>query len=262
MPLSATDNGDGTATLQVDTELTATIDPAGLATSAKQDTGNSSLSSINAKLPTLVGGKIPVDASVSIDSIDIGDVDIKEFPSGNLGQQLKTASLSVAPATDISDATYIGDIKFAESLPSGTALLGKVGIDQVTANANEVVVKSQTAPTTLPLPTGAATSANQADGNAALTAIEGETSLRDVGSPQRISQNSTNQSVPVPATAKAFFVVSEGGTSRFEIDGAASVTSTLVCFENGFLSYPITGGSQTLNTYGASPSIANVRFLA
>jgi len=40
------------------------------------------------------------------------------------------------------DGTYIGDIKFGESLPSGTALMGKVGIDQVTANANEVVVKS------------------------------------------------------------------------------------------------------------------------
>lgn len=145
MPLSATDNGDGTAKLQVDTELTATIDPTGLATSEKQDTGNSSLSSIDGKLPTLVGGKIPVDASVSIDSIDIGNVDISEFPAGNLGQQLKAASLSVAPATDITDATYIGDIKFGESLPSGTALVGKVSIDQVTANANEVVIKSITA---------------------------------------------------------------------------------------------------------------------
>jgi hypothetical protein len=43
------------------------------------------------------------------------------------------------------DGTYIGDIKFGESLPSGTALMGKVGIDQVTANANEVVLKAGTA---------------------------------------------------------------------------------------------------------------------
>lgn len=88
---------------------------------------------------------LKIDASVIVDSIDIGDVDIKEFPSGNLGQQAKAASLSVAPATDITDTTYIGDIKFGESLPSGSALLGKVSIDQVTANANEVVVKSITA---------------------------------------------------------------------------------------------------------------------
>ena len=86
-----------------------------------------------------------VDTSVSIDSVDISDVDITEFPAGNLGQQLKAASLSVAPATDITDATYIGDIKFGESLPAGSAIVGKVGIDQVTANANGVVVKSITA---------------------------------------------------------------------------------------------------------------------
>lgn len=171
LPLSATDNGDGTATLKVDTELTATIDPTGLATSAKQDTGNSSLSSIDGKLPTLVGGKIPVDASVSIDSIDIGDVDIKEFPAGNLGQQAKAASLSVAPATDITDATYIGDIKFGESLPSGTALLGKVSIDQVTANANEIVVKSITAG---PLPDTSASDLSHihSDADSIKTAVE------------------------------------------------------------------------------------------
>ena len=42
------------------------------------------------------------------------------------------------------DGTYIGDIKFGEALPAGTALIGKVGIDQATANANEVVVKTGT----------------------------------------------------------------------------------------------------------------------
>lgn len=160
--LECTDEG----LLKVDTELTATIDPTGLATEATAadvktavealavatpDTAagdladiNTATASIDGKLPALVGGKIPVDASVSIDSIDIGDVDIKEFPAGNLGQQLKAASLSVAPATDIIDATYIGDVKFGEELPAGTQLVGKVGIDQSTANANEVVVKSQT----------------------------------------------------------------------------------------------------------------------
>lgn len=155
----------------MDTELTATIDPTGLATSVKQDTGNSSLSSIDGKLPTLVGGKIPVDASVSIDSVDIGDVDIKEFPAGNLGQQAKAASLSVAPATDITDATYIGDIKFGESLPSGTALLGKVSIDQVTANANEIVVKSITAG---PLPDTSASDLSHihSDADSIKTAVE------------------------------------------------------------------------------------------
>ena len=101
---------------------------------------NSASASIDGKLPALVDGKIPVDASVSIDSIDIGgDVDIKEFPAGNLGQQLKAASLSVAPATDIADATYIGDVKFGEELPAGTQIIGKVGIDQTTPGTTNLV---------------------------------------------------------------------------------------------------------------------------
>ena len=128
-------NDDGELIVNADSSAL----PTGAATSAKQDTGNTSLSSIDGKLPALVGGKIPVDASVSIDSIDIGDVDIKEFPAGNLGQQLKAASLSVAPASDIADATYIGDVKFGEELPAGTQLVGKVGIDQTTPGATNLV---------------------------------------------------------------------------------------------------------------------------
>lgn len=37
-------------------------------------------------------------------------------------------SFSVTPASDIPDETYIGDIKFGESLPSGTNIIGNVGI--------------------------------------------------------------------------------------------------------------------------------------
>jgi hypothetical protein len=128
-------NDDGELIVNADSSAL----PMGAATSAKQDTGNTSLSSIDGKLPVLVDGKIPVDASVSIDSVDIGDVDIKEFPAGNLGQQLKAASLSVAPATDITDATYIGDVRFGEELPAGTQLLGKVGIDQTTPGTTNLV---------------------------------------------------------------------------------------------------------------------------
>jgi hypothetical protein len=58
---------------------------------------------------------------------NIGDVDIISLPSGNLGAQAKAASLCVNPASDISDATYIGDIKFGEALPAGTANIGLVG---------------------------------------------------------------------------------------------------------------------------------------
>ena len=98
------------------------------------------------------------------------------------------------------------------------------------------------------LPTGAATSANQGDG------------YRDIGSPIRITHNSTSQSVTVPATAKAFVCMAEGGATRCEIGGAASATSTIYVSEEGSVSYPITGGSQTLYAYGTT-GYGNFRFL-
>lgn len=58
--------------------------------------------------------------------VDIGDVDVTSFPPGNLGQQAIAASLSITPASNIPDTTYIGDIKFGESLPAGTNAIGKL----------------------------------------------------------------------------------------------------------------------------------------
>jgi hypothetical protein len=93
---------------------------------------------------------VQINAAIPAGDNNIGNVDIVTLPSGNLGQQAKAASLSVAPATDITDATYIGDIKFGESLPAGSnnigdidvaslpaliagsAIIGQVGIDQTT----------------------------------------------------------------------------------------------------------------------------------
>jgi hypothetical protein len=57
---------------------------------------------------------------------NIGNVDIVSLPSGNLGQQAMAASLSVVPASNITDATYIGDIKFGEALPEGSNAIGKL----------------------------------------------------------------------------------------------------------------------------------------
>jgi hypothetical protein len=60
--------------------------------------------------------------------VDIGDVDVLSLPSGNLGQQAMAASLSTVPASNITDATYIGDIKFGEALPTGANTIGVVSL--------------------------------------------------------------------------------------------------------------------------------------
>ena len=66
-------------------------------------------------------------------------VDVVTLPAANLGQRAMAASLSIVPASDIADATYIGDVKFGEELPAGTQLVGKVGIDQTTPGTTNAV---------------------------------------------------------------------------------------------------------------------------
>ncbi len=65
-------------------------------------------------------------ATIAAGNNNIGNVDIVTFPAAQLGMQAMAASLSVTPANNISDATYIGDIKFGESIPAGTNAIGKL----------------------------------------------------------------------------------------------------------------------------------------
>lgn len=76
--------------------------------------------------------------SIAAGDNNIGNVDLVSLPVGNLGQQLSVASLSVTPATDIADATYVGDIKFGESLPAGTNNIGDVDIASIAAGDNNI----------------------------------------------------------------------------------------------------------------------------
>ena len=77
-PIKGTDNGDGTASLLVTSSMAELPDTA----SGDLAAINSASASIDGKLPALVDGKIPVDVLVSIDSVDIGDVDIKDPQAG------------------------------------------------------------------------------------------------------------------------------------------------------------------------------------
>lgn len=69
LPCVATDNGDGTCVLKIDTELTANIDPTGLATSANQSSILASLDALDTLLRTT--GIVILPLSHTIDSIDV-----------------------------------------------------------------------------------------------------------------------------------------------------------------------------------------------
>jgi len=100
---------------------------------------------VSAAAPLPVGFNTVKDGSGTlltplVDSDGHTQIDVLALPAGNLGMRAMAASLSVVPANDITDGTYIGDIKFGEAMPAGTALIGKVGIDQTTPGTTNAVV--------------------------------------------------------------------------------------------------------------------------
>lgn len=108
-------------------------------------------------------------------------------------------------------------------------------------------------------PTGLATSEKQDTGNAALTSIEGEMSLSDLGSPVKIDNDETSKAVTIPTGTKAIFVASVGGVSHLGVDADATATSSPIIFQNGYLTYPIAG--KTLACYGTSGVSTHFNFL-
>jgi len=92
---------------------------------------------------------IQVDGSHTqgqVQFIKLVDGTLNGTGSIRVNQAAKANALTVAPASDISDATYIGDIKFGESLPAGTNAIGKlaansgVDIGDVTLTAGTAAI--------------------------------------------------------------------------------------------------------------------------
>lgn len=109
--------------------------PSGAATSALQTTGNTSLSSIDTKTPAL-------------------------------GQALMAASQPVVIASNQSAISVTGPLTDAQLRATAVPVSGPLTDTQLRATAVPVSAAS------LPLPTGAATAANQATGNASLASID------------------------------------------------------------------------------------------
>ncbi len=110
--------------------------PTGAATSANQTTANTSLSNIDGKLPALSNGKIPVEV-------------------GSLNVSVSNASLEIA--NDVGNPVPISD--------SG----GSITVDGTFWQATQPISAAN-----LPLPSGAATSANQSTTNTFLSSIDGK----------------------------------------------------------------------------------------
>ncbi len=90
---------------------------------------------IDQSVPGVTNG-VQVVAALPAGTNNIGDVDVLSLPAAVI------AGMATLPA----GVNNIGDVDVA-SIATGTNIIGRVGIDQATANANEVVVKSGTVTT-------------------------------------------------------------------------------------------------------------------
>jgi hypothetical protein len=114
--------------------------PAGAATSANQTTANSSLSSIDGKLPSPVSGKVPVDGSSVTQPVSAASLPLPAGAATSANQTTANSSLSSIDG----------------KLPSPVS--GRVPVDGSS-------VTQPVSAASLPLPAGAATSANQTSGD-------------------------------------------------------------------------------------------------
>ena len=182
------------------------------------------------------GNEMQVDvvAALPLGDNNIGNIDIITLPSGNLGQQLSASSLSVTPATNIADATYIGDIKFGESVPAGSAIIGQVGIDQTTdGTTNKVQSRNATHDNfnvNANIQVGDTDVANGnpvpiSDAGSSLT-IDGSVGLTDGAETMMIDNGATYDGVLVRLT-DGTNVSSLSGTGDLEVSGDAGAALAL-----------------------------------
>lgn len=183
--------------------------PAGASTSALQTTGNSYLSSIDSKVPPL-------------------------------GQALAAASVPVVlTAAQLATLTPLSTIAATQSgtwnvgLNAGANTIGKVDQGTGGASAWKVDGSAVTQPVSaasLPLPTGAATSANQVTANSSLSSIDSKlTSPITVTGPLTDTQLRASAvpisaaSLPLPTGAATSTKQSDGSQKTQVVDGSGTV---------------------------------------
>ena len=194
--------------LQVIYEVQSQVLPTGAATEAKQDVGNSSLSSIDTKLPAQVGGKVPVDTGL-VQSLT--DAQLRATPVPVSGTVTANTGLS-QPLTDAQLRASSVPVSAASlPLPSGAATeakqdVGNTSLSSIDTKTPALVSGKVPVETGLsqpltdselranPVPvsvSGIATAANQTTGNSLLSSIDGKTPTLD-NSKQPVIPSMTN----------------------------------------------------------------------
>lgn len=180
--------------------------PTGAATAANQTTANASLSSIDSKTPALVSGRQPVDGSGVTQPISAASLPL---PTGAATE----ATLSTRAAEHVTAGS-----PHAARLTDGTSFY-------------KATTPSDTQPvsaTSLPLPTGAATSALQTTGNSSLSSIDTKTPTLIAGSqPVTIRDAAGDSCMDEVNNAARVNVVAGGGFQYTEGTAETGASGTI-----------------------------------
>ena len=115
---------------------TFTVDPAGLATEAKQTTGNASLTSIDGKITVCNTGAVTISAALPAGTSNIGLVSAVQSGTWNLTNISGTVSLPTGAATETTLSTLngkvtacnTGAVTISAALPAGANNIGDVDV--------------------------------------------------------------------------------------------------------------------------------------
>jgi hypothetical protein len=122
--------------------------PTGASTAARQDTGNSSLSSIDTKTPSLVSGRVPVDGSAVTQPISAASLPLPTGASTLVEQQTQSTRLGslteTAPANDTDSSGLNGRLqRIAQRI---TTLISTVSTEVTLAALNAKIFSTTSAP--------------------------------------------------------------------------------------------------------------------
>lgn len=177
------------------TQVTGTVPlPTGAATGSKQDTGNTSLSSIDGKTPALVSGRVPIDGSgvtqpvsgtVSVSGtvpvsgpLTDGQLRASAVPVSASSLPLPSGAATSAKQPALGTAgTASSDVLTVQGIASMTALKvdGSATTQPVsgTITANAGTGTFAVSAASLPLPSDAATATKQSDGSQKSQIVDG-----------------------------------------------------------------------------------------
>jgi hypothetical protein len=202
--------------------------PSGAATSAKQDTANASLASIDGK--TLVAGQalmaasMPVTIASNQSALDVNVASIALPTGASTSANQATEIASLASIDGKITAVNTGAVVVSSSaLPTGAATavrqdtgntsLGSIDTKIVAVDTTDVTI------TTIPLPPGAATAAKQDTGNGSLGSIDSKITAVNTG-------NVTVGSSVLPTGASTSALQTTGNASLASLDTKTTVVNT------------------------------------